>query len=267
MNYKEELDAKQWEKVSESWKTIVYQRNKQIKELEAQLKQKGKYGYSQYVVDALTKERDDYKKRIAELEEIETDLNNTIGFMESGITEWKEKAEGLEDDLLKANDICVAKTRKLMATIKTLRGGNSALCKTIIELQAQLAAYQWKEDDIVKDLHNIMSLVAKDKYLWNDLGYYGDGFTAEEIIGFMLKALAENGSKIACTGKIKDMRPIPPLPERKKIDSIKPVSFLHDCKRKVPTDKGIMCKQSLSVHFGKHCSKRCVSPEPEREKK
>ncbi len=62
------------------------------------------------------------------------------------------------------------------------------------------------EDEIVKDLHHIMALIAKDKKTWTDLGYDGDGYTAEEIIGFMLKSLAERGSKIACSGKIEDIR-------------------------------------------------------------
>lgn len=39
------------------------------------------------------------KARIRELEEIETDLNNTIGFMERGVSDWKEKAERLETQL------------------------------------------------------------------------------------------------------------------------------------------------------------------------
>lgn len=64
----------------------------------------------------------------------------------------------------------------------------------------------WFEDQIVKDLHQILSLVAKDKKFWNDLGYDGDGCTAEEIIGYMLKILAERGSKLACTGKMEDHR-------------------------------------------------------------
>ena len=94
------------------------------------------------------------------------------------------------------------------------KSSSTRWCERVDELEAQLAEYQWGEDNIVKDLHNVMSLVAKDKYFWNELGYYGGGFTAEEIIGFMLKALAENGSKIACSGKIEDMRPIPPLSKK-----------------------------------------------------
>ena len=39
-----------------------------IEELEKELSEKGEYGYSQYVVDALTKERDNLKRRIEELE-------------------------------------------------------------------------------------------------------------------------------------------------------------------------------------------------------
>jgi hypothetical protein len=42
---------------------------------------------------------EDLEKEILELEEIETDLNNTIGFMERGITEWKEKCDKMTLDI------------------------------------------------------------------------------------------------------------------------------------------------------------------------
>lgn len=107
--------------------------------------------------------------RITELEEIETDLNNTIGFMERGISDWKEKAvtleaklakmhkacliqdklrmkyrnevEVLEADILKFNDICVAHTRKL--------AGENEMLKAVI-------------DGFWEALHNSYNVEARD---------------------------------------------------------------------------------------------------------
>lgn len=80
--------------------------------------------------------------------------------------------------------------------------------KEYTEHEEEISKFGCTEDEIVKDLHHVLALISKkDKQMWLNLGYGKGKESAEEIIGFILKMLAERGSKIACTGKIDDMRP------------------------------------------------------------
>lgn len=44
-----------------------------------------------------------YNKKVAELEEIETDLNSTIGYLELGVKQWKDQCETANTLLMSAN--------------------------------------------------------------------------------------------------------------------------------------------------------------------
>lgn len=52
--------------------------------------------------DRLFKQLSDCRKELGILQETETDLNNTIGFMQTGLDDWKAKCEGLEKELAEA---------------------------------------------------------------------------------------------------------------------------------------------------------------------
>ena len=72
---------------------------------------------------------------VAKLEEIETDLNNTIGFIEQGIADWKSKAEGLKLELQDSLNL------------------NKLLDERLTELEGQLTEYQQKVTaDVVANL-------------------------------------------------------------------------------------------------------------------
>jgi len=62
------------------------------------------------------------------------------------------------------------------------------------------------DDWIAISMHNILAKIAKDKKdrkFWQKLGYGKSPMTVEEIVGVVLKRLAENGSYVAQHGDYK----------------------------------------------------------------
>jgi chromosome segregation ATPase len=90
----------------QAWETqeLIAEKDKRIEELEADTAQLEVYlNEERDKIAELTLQHERLEKQlmedVAELEEIETDLNSTLGYAERGVAIWKTRAEELEAEL------------------------------------------------------------------------------------------------------------------------------------------------------------------------
>ena len=213
----------------------------------------------------------------ARLEEIETDLNNTIGFLENGIKDNVARITELEAEQSKSRQAWVLLQALTEAPSdmpledwfrqKVVKLANAE--SQIERLEAELAKHQWVsvEDDrkpkVTGEIGAITGNVKSDKVALTDGYRWGWGYWYEDE------------SQWGCEIDIDPThwRPIHLPALENPTDTIKPATQFQGCTMKINEEGKIMCGKSKALgilagrnQYIKFCSKYCMNPQPPETK-
>ena len=171
------------------------------------------------------------------------------------ISDLEGRLENMQDDNVEKEK----RIKELRLELQDSLNLNKLLDERLTELEAQLEEYQWRSvDNELPEKEGI--------YLTK---YRGDGRQGlrDEIwirtyyFGGMYSEYWTSKKPHKYT--VTHWMPIPPLPKKNYMDTIKPVSFLPDCiwRRLCGT-----CYNLGSINRGGPCSKRCKCPETKKAK-